>query len=365
MSAAFGESALRLPGERVLRTLPENLDPADEALFAHEFVKDFASVEARSLSDLRVLPNGFLVRNFWPLAESFVNAPSGLRRAKVAVRALQYGLSARPGPGLGRALFATDEFSNGFFHWIGDVLPRLEALAASAPGELAELTLVVPAMADFPYVAPSLAPYGLSPPRILGPDESVRCAELVVMPAVAPTGNYRPALMRALRERFRNFFGAVRPVGSAGSSGADGSGRPAGSGRRLFISRAEAPWRRIADEEELLPILERHGFERVVMESLPFEEEVRLVAQAEVVVGNHGAGLTHLAWMAPGAKVLELRRRGDAANNCYFSLASALDIAYYYLQCDPVYPAADTHVADLVVDVAAFERTLALVCSGA
>jgi hypothetical protein len=355
MSVAFEKPSLRLPGERVMRRLPENLDPADEALFAHEYVKDFASVQVRSLYDLRVLPNGFLVRNLWPLRESFVNAPSGLRRAKVAVRALQYGIAARPGPEVGYGLFATDEFSNGFFHWIGDVLPRLEALAAAAPGELAELTLVVPAMADFPYIAPSLAPFGIRSPRILGRNESVRCAELVVMPAVAPTGNYRPALMGALRERFRNFFGAVR---------SDSSGASAGRGRRLFISRAEAPWRKIANEAELLPILDSHGFERVVLERLPFAEEVRLLAQAEVIVGNHGAGLTHLAWMAAGTRALELRRRGDAANNCYYSLASALDIDYYYLLCEATDPAADTHVADLVVDVPAFERILACVCAG-
>ena len=334
----------RLPEERVLRRPPENLDPADEALFAHEYERDLDAVEAHRLSDVRVLPNGFLARKLRPLPESFVLAPAGLRRAKVAVRALQYGAFAARGPAEECALFATDEFSNGFFHWIGDVLPRLEALATTAPAELAERRLVVPAMADFPYVAPSLAPYGIESPRFLGRNESARCAELLVLPPVAPTGNYRPALMRSLRERFRAHFGAGKPA------------------RRLFISRAEAPWRRVTNETELAPALERLGFERVVLERLSFEEELRLVASASIVVGNHGAGLTHMAWMSPGTRALELRRRGDGANNCYYSLASALDIEYFYLQCDAADPRADTHVADLVVDPPAFERALAAAC---
>ena len=341
MSSASAPSSPLLGAERVVRRAPVNLVPADTKLFAHEYAKDFGSLEALTLRSVRLLPNGFLVRGLKPLPESFVNLPRGLRRAKVALRTLQYGLSSPPRAGLGRALIITDEHSNGFFHWICDVLPRLEVLAAEAPAELAERTLVVPAMADFPYVLPSLAPYGLKPPRILGSRESAVSADLLVVPGAAPTGNYRPALMRALRERYRTFFRAEAP------------------GRRLFISRAEAPRRRIANEEELLPLLDRHGFERVVLERLSLDEQVRLTASASVLVGSHGAGLTHLAWMSPGTRCLELRRRGDAENNCYFSLASALDIEYFYLACDAVDPRQGTHVADLIVKPGEFDRALA------
>lgn len=106
-----GTPQTNLPGllpERVSRRPPANLDPADEALFAHEYLKAFGAVESRLLSDLRILPNGFLVKNRMPLPESFVSRPAGLRRAKVAVRALQHGIRASRGPELGRALFVTD-----------------------------------------------------------------------------------------------------------------------------------------------------------------------------------------------------------------------------------------------------------------
>ena len=70
----------------------------------------------------------------------------------------------------------------------------------------------------------------------------------------------------------------------------------------------------------------RHGFERVFLEDLSFEEQVRLVGSASVLAGNHGAGLANMAWMLPETIVLELRLRGDSQNNCYFSLASALEL---------------------------------------
>src|SRR5208337_5570234 len=102
-------------------------------------------------------------------------------------------------------------------HWIGEVLPRLEALGSS---EAEARTLLVPAMADFDYARQSLEPYGLRDVRFLAWSERVSCRDLLVVPPVAPTGNYRPAVMSALRDRMRRYFGA--------SPG----------GRRLYISRA-------------------------------------------------------------------------------------------------------------------------------
>ena len=102
-----------------------------------------------------------------------------------------------------KALFVTDEFSNGFFHWVCDVLPRLEALGRA---EASMRTLAVPAMAAFPYVAPSLEPFGFPRTSLLSWDERVHCGDLMVVTPAAPTGNYRPFLMRALRKRFRDYF---------------------------------------------------------------------------------------------------------------------------------------------------------------
>ena len=94
------------------------------------------------------------------------------------------------------------------------------------------------------------------------------------------------------------------------------------------------------------------------LEELSFAEQVRLVGSASILVGNHGAGLTNIAWLAPGSRVLELRRRGDGQNNCFFSLASALDVAYSYNLCDSVEDRESTHSADLLVDPQMLDETL-------
>jgi capsular polysaccharide biosynthesis protein len=330
-----------LPKLNVTRDPPANLVEPDGLLFAHEYSKEIAESAAELLSDVKVLPNGYLQRNFFPLPQSFAVSGGGLTRARRMASGLLHSLPPSPVTTIDRALFATDEFSNGFFHWFCDVLPRLEALDSVAPAEMKNRTLVIPAMADYPYVHATLGGYDLGAVHVLREREKARCADLLVALPVAPTGNYRPELMQSIRERFRRRFPAP------------------GGQNRCFVSRSKAPRRRIQNEGELQPVLARHGFTAVAAEELPFEEQVRQIGSAAVLAGNHGAGLTHMLWMEPGSCVVELRRRGDRWNNCYFSLASALGIKYFYLLCEGTKPRGETHSTDLIVDALELDRVLA------
>ena len=328
----------RMPPLSVTRNRPLNLDPQDEPLFRHEYEKKIPECTAHYLSKVRVLPNGYIIRRGLPLSQSFSTRGRGLAYARRAVHAMAGSVTSAVVTRIENALFVTDEFSNGFFHWVCDVLPRLEALEGS--GETKNRTLVVPAMASFPYVTSSLAAYDIPFAVVLKDHEAAFCDRLMVIPPVAPTGNYRPGLMQAIRERFRGRF------------------PPGGGPARLFISRSEAPKRKSRTKVILLPILKRHALSSVIAESLSFEEQVRLMGCSSVLVGSHGAGLSHMLWLKPGSCVVELRRRADRWNNCYFSLASALDLEYFYLECDPVNQADDFHSGDIVVDPVALDGLL-------
>ena len=302
------------PPERVARPLPVNFRAGDEALFQHELFKDIDAVRSLTIRDVYLLPNGFLSSGMRALPESFTNIPKGVPAIKRWVKMIAYRVIARETKDVDRALFATDEFSNGYFHWICDVLPRLEAICNQ---ETRQRTFLVPAMAMSAYVVPSLEPYGFSSVSVCSWRERIRCSDLLIVTQAAPTGNYRPLLMKALRDRIRAHCGAES------------------AGRRLYISRARAARRRIVNETQVAEVMVRHGFERVFLEDLSFQEQVRLVGSASVLAGNHGAGLANMSWMLPQTTVLELRLRGDGQNNCYFSLASALELKYRYLTCDP------------------------------
>jgi capsular polysaccharide biosynthesis protein len=323
--------------EQVYRSLPLNLKAGDEALFRHELEKRIDSTKAIVTRNVTLLPNGFLSWGPRVLPESFSSVPTPRQAARHWLKFAAYNVTARKVRIVEKGLFATDEFSNGFFHWLCDVLPRLEA---AFNDDNRQRTFLIPAMADFSYVADSLQPYGFSGLCISSWKERIRCADLLVVTQAAPTGNYRPSLMKALRKRFRTYFSA-------------GEGN-----RRLFISRARAPRRRIANEDRVAEVMIGHGFERVNLEEFSFAEQVRLVGSAAVLAGNHGAGLANMLWMLPETTVLELRLRGDRLNNCYFSLASALNINYRYLECSSADEKAGVHWAEVLVDLDRLESEL-------
>jgi hypothetical protein len=64
--------------------------------------------------------------------------------------------------------------------------------------------------------------------------------------------------------------------------------------------------------------------------------------------------------MRPKAYVLEIRKKGDIRNLCYFSLASALDLNYLYQFGEPEDKNKNNWDADLYLDINILEKNLEL-----
>jgi capsular polysaccharide biosynthesis protein len=76
--------------------------------------------------------------------------------------------------------------------------------------------------------------------------------------------------------------------------------------RRLYVTRASARRRRVANEDELVRALAPLGFETVVMDGLSVGEQARLFSEAEIVVGPDGGALTNIVFSQPGVTLVEL-----------------------------------------------------------
>ena len=106
---------------------------------------------------------------------------------------------------------------------------------------------------------------------------------------------------------FPEFLAAVYAA-----AGASPRPRPASPGevRAVYVRRAMS-LRELGDEDlaRLASVmLEEHGvaLEVVRFEAMTVEEQVRLSARVDLMVGVHGNGLTNLLWMPPHGAVLEL-----------------------------------------------------------
>jgi capsular polysaccharide biosynthesis protein len=237
-----------------------------------------------------------------------------------------------------KAIMLTDNFSAMFFHWFGDILQKIEALS-SAGSDFQDYIILLPYTYNTPYARITMKEYTFDY-HFLKPDQLVKVDELAYIPLIAPSGNFRSELMKNMRKRFR-------------IDKKDDNLPP-----KIFITREHAPNRKILNLNELGPILKKFGYTILSMEKIPFEKQLKYVSSANKLVSLHGAGLTHMLWMEEKSTVLEIRSKDDSHSNCYFSLASDLNLRYHYLLAKKINPKLSTQQSDYEVNAEKFEEAL-------
>ena len=122
--------------------------------------------------------------------------------------------------------------------------------------------------------------------------------------------------------------------------------------------------RRLLNEEELDPILERNGFVKVTLEALPIAEQIAIFRGADVIIGPHGAGLTNIMFCRPGTRILEIFPRAGLHSSAFMRLASLCRLGYGYVCGESVENSVSTdnrNNADIICPAARFETALASV----
>lgn len=331
-------------GGLFVRAPPANLRAGDAEVFAPEREREVGPTRLLELRGVSATPEGALFKGASVLPESF-SSPVVMRqflaRPQSVLKFLAKNRLLRRRRRVAEpCLWITDDWSNGYFHWLSDALPRLYAAREAAR----ELTLLLPHGFDrLEYVTSSLGLFRLRRVEYVGADEVCVCDRLLLPTHTAPSGHYNEPLVRELRDFLVTGFGA------APGGGADA---------RIYVSRGRAPKRRLTNEAEVARAVAEFGFRVVHFEEHPFAEQVRLSASARYLVSNHGAGLTNVLFMPQGGSVLELRREGERERNWFYNLASAARVRYYYQNCSPA--DGDAHAGDLTADPGALRENLRL-----
>jgi hypothetical protein len=95
---------------------------------------------------------------------------------------------------------------------------------------------------------------------------------------------------------------------------------------RVFISRRDAPSRRILNEDEIFDYLKTKGFERYDTGKMSVAEQIALFANADVVIGEHGAGLTNIMFCKTDALIIEIFQ--NLIDTSFWFPAQALNLNY-------------------------------------
>jgi len=95
----------------------------------------------------------------------------------------------------------------------------------------------------------------------------------------------------------------------------------------IFITRKNADCRKIINEEELYPMLQKKGFSVHQLEKMKLKDQIALFVDANAIIGQHGAGLTNMLY-SENATVIELFSTNYPGLYHYRLLASSLGHTY-------------------------------------
>lgn len=331
-----------LPVQRVSHPPPET--------FPREYGEGMTAVEhelpatsALELRGAKVNHEGLVFRP-WPLEVSFARPYDGdrFRRLPRRVRFAMKNYVLRWPQRTGCLLWCIDNLSpDNWYHWLTEVLPRIHLARRlfsgvdhiSFPAYYRRRSFVEETLMMWPDLPPILW---------VGNRRRVLADRLVLIERAAPPWDYRGSVMKDL----------VDHLVCQAQDGASSTPAP----RRIYVSRADAAWRRVANEHEVRDFLEQKGFLSIEASQFSVREQIKLFRSASAVIGAHGAGLANMIFCKPGAVVREFATRDPHQHwRCYHSLAHAMGHRYGVVVSDSTAgPDADFDTrrdADLVVNI--------------
>jgi capsular polysaccharide biosynthesis protein len=97
---------------------------------------------------------------------------------------------------------------------------------------------------------------------------------------------------------------------------------------RIYISRNRIAFKRLVNEEQLLPVIQKHSFDIVQPENMSLSQQVRTFSMANIILAAHGSGITNMIFSPTNAQVLELQDARFAPRRWYWKVASILGHEY-------------------------------------
>ena len=207
---------------------------------------------------------------------------------------------------------------SGHFHWMFESLARLWSIEQQP--DLHDLPLIVQdSLTRWQDELLQLLGYGAERRFEVPADAMLECRELHAASLVSVGHFISPVAIQHLR---RELSRRVAPAVDAP--------------RRIYLSRKGAATRRLANEAELLPLLEEHGFVAVDAQGMSAAEQLALFQCAEYILGVEGAVLVNLLIAPAHARVGVIVGRGLYQPRHYY-VSAPIGHDFTYLCAQPDY----------------------------
>jgi capsular polysaccharide biosynthesis protein len=197
-----------------------------------------------------------------------------------------------------------------YFHWMMDVLPRVET--ARQHYALSEFDHIITNPITSSFQRETLEAVGIDLNRVVETRSArqLKCAELVAPSLPRGNGQTPEWAIDFLRSAFA-------PEESSGT------------GRRIYVSRRDAERRRVRNEREVTTILRQYGFETFEPVQHTVSEQAARMAGTTHVIAPHGGGLTNVTFCRPNVRVWEVFPSANVKTH-FWQIANILGSKYSY-----------------------------------
>jgi len=247
-------------------------------------------------------------------------------------------------PGLSASVFGTVAIANGNYgHWMIDGLSRL--LLMKQTMDMSAIEYIATPKFRYDFQKESLVALGFRPEQFVEID-ALECVQFEkIVCTSAPRGDSSTLCPGWIVDEYRRTIPNKFETQVAK--------------KRLYVSRKDASSRKLINEDTVIALLERYGFESVQLSEYNFNDKIALFQQSECVIGLTGAGLTNIMFCNKGTKLLELFPP-SFIHYLYSSIATHLEFDYQFLTLTNASSLSrfNKYFGDLHIDIDLLEKRL-------
>lgn len=227
-----------------------------------------------------------------------------------------------------------------YWHWLHDTLGRYHLLELS--GFKIDKYVLPPL--EMPFQRETVKMLGIPEDKILQltPGDHLKAENLILPSVPFNAGTSVKWTVEYLRDAF------LKPKPNTNSRS---------DSERIYISREDASWRKVANEPKLMKLLDKKGFKKITLSSLTVQEQIDIFSKAKVIISPNGAGLANIMFCQPETKIIQLF---TSTSDEFIKIGQYLDLDYYLLKCRNANPGLKKHeiLQNLVVDVKKLARIM-------
>lgn len=294
------------------RNKPVNLIHEDEKLFSHELFREFDNIHYFHVKNATVVNQSvYKIKNL----RTFINyhyfyKPSNIKIFKDVIKNLI--LTKNSKSVIDKGIWITDNKSSVYFHWLCDAMCRRTIL----PNKFDDYPVLLPEKYEIDWIIEFLNFLDIEY-VIFKSNEKIKVKNLIMTSYPAPSGNFHKKTLLKLKSNFLSNYTSNEKVDL--------------NIKNVWIDM-DSHRRPVKNIEKIRPVLEKYKFKEVKMEELNINEKITLLQNTYVLLGSHSSGLTNMLFMKPGSIVIDIRDPEDSIKNAFFSMASELDLKYYYME---------------------------------